>query len=49
MAVLLRETTFCSGSYMSKDEGGSRLGSKPLEIDTVPGRYRGGEDAGLGP
>ena len=47
MAVAVGEGALGSGAHMGKNERGDGLTGDPFEIDAVPRRNRGGEDAGL--
>lgn len=46
VAVIFAQGALGGGADMTKDQTGGRLGSYSLEVGTVPGGYRGGEEAG---
>jgi hypothetical protein len=48
VAVLVAQVALRRGPHMGEYERGSRLRGEALEVDAVPGRDRGGKDAGLG-
>jgi len=49
VAVVITERAFRGSANVGEDEGGSCLGGNALQVDAVPGRNNGSEDAWLGP
>ena len=48
MTVAVRERALGCGTHVGEDEGRRGLARETLEVDTIPGRDGGGEDARFG-